>query len=77
MNVELLEKARARIPGIPVLVNLVSLRYRQLLDGKNFRPLVKPLPDEDRLDIVLREIAEGKLTAGFAMDGDSAPDPSL
>ena len=76
MNVELLEKARARIPGIPVLVNLVSQRYRQLLDTKN-RPLVKPEPDEDRLDTVLREIAEGKLTAGFALDDEAAPAEQL
>lgn len=62
MNVELLEKARERIPSVPVLVNVVSRRTRQLNEG--MRPLVKPLgPDEDRLDIVLREIAEGKLIA--------------
>ena len=62
MNLELLEKARERIPSVPVLVNVVSQRVRQLNSGE--RPLVKPLSaDEDRLDIVLREIAEGKLVA--------------
>ena len=67
MNVELLEQARNRIPSVPVLVNMVSQRVRQLNEG--LRPLVKPLsPDEDRLDIVLREIAEGKLIAEIDFD---------
>lgn len=62
MNVELLEQAKERIPSIPVLVNMVSKRVRQLNAG--LRPYVKPkFPNEDRLDIALREIAEGKLIA--------------
>jgi len=62
MNLEYLEKARERITSPQVLVNLVSMRVRQLNEGQ--RPLVKPQGhDEDRLDIVLREIAEGKLVA--------------
>ena len=62
MNMELLNQARTRISSVPVLVNVVSMRVRQLNDGQ--RPLVKPLShDEDRMDIVLREIAEGKLVA--------------
>ncbi len=62
MNVELIEKARARIPSVPVLVNLVSKRVRQLNMGE--RPFVKPLSmDEDKSDIALREIAEGLLIA--------------
>lgn len=61
MNVVLLEKARKQVTSIPILVNLVSKRMRELINGK--RPLVKPDPDEERVDIVLREIAEGKLTA--------------
>ncbi len=67
MNVELLEQAKMRVPGIPVLVNMVSMRFKQLNEG--MRPLVKPLShDEDRLDIVLREIAEGKLLAQYDFD---------
>ena len=67
MNIELLEQAKQRVPSIPVLVNMASKRVRQLNEG--FRPLVKPLsPDEDRLDIVLREIAEGKLIAEVDFD---------
>ena len=62
MNLELLEKARERVPSPQVLVNMVSMRVRQLNEGQ--RPLVKPYgPDEDRLDTVLREIADGKLVA--------------
>ncbi len=62
MNVELLEKAKERIPCIPVLINAVSKRVRQLNAG--FRPYVKPSgPNEERVDIALREIAEGKLVA--------------
>jgi DNA-directed RNA polymerase subunit omega len=60
VNVELIEKARVRFPSVPVLVNLVSKRVRQLNLGE--RPLVKPLSvDEDKADIALREIAEGLL----------------
>ena len=60
MNVELIEKARIRFPSVPVLVNLVSKRVRQLNLGE--RPLVKPLSvDEDKANIALREIAEGLL----------------
>ncbi len=60
MNVELIEKARIRVTSVPVLVNLVSKRVRQLNMGE--RPLVKPLSaDEDKSDIALREIADGLL----------------
>ena len=62
MNLELLEQAKKRVPCIPVLVNMVSKRVRQLIAG--FRPYVKPAsPNEEKVDIALREIAEGKLTA--------------
>ena len=66
MNVELLEQAKARVPSVPVLVNMVSMRFRQLNEG--MRPLVKPFPEEDRLDLVLREIAEGKLQSEYDFD---------
>jgi DNA-directed RNA polymerase omega subunit len=62
LNTELLDKAKERVPCVPVLVNMVSKRVGQLNSG--FRPFVKPQhPDEDKLDIALREIAEGKLIA--------------
>ena len=61
MNTTLLEQARTKVPSVPILVNLVSRRMRELIAGK--RPLVKPEPDEEKMDTVLREIAEGKLKA--------------
>ena len=62
MNIELIDQAKARVPSTPVLINMVSKRVRQLNAG--FRPYVKPLgPDEERVDIALREIAQGKLIA--------------
>ena len=46
MNAMYLEKARERMPNIPLLVNVVSKRARQLNAGH--RPLVKPdKPDMD------------------------------
>ena len=62
MNLKLLEAAKLRVPSIPVLINMISKRVRQLNSG--FRPYVKPeSPDEERVDIALREVAEGKLIA--------------
>ncbi|MFC1462320.1 DNA-directed RNA polymerase subunit omega [Verrucomicrobiota bacterium] len=62
MNLTLLDQAKDRVPSIPVLINMVSKRVRQLNAG--FRPYVKPESrDEDKMDIALREIAEGKLIA--------------
>jgi len=62
LNTELLEQAKARVPSTPVLVNMISKRVRQLIAG--MRPYVKPSsPNEDKLDIALREIAEGKIIA--------------
>ena len=62
MNAMYLEKAKERMPNIPLLVNVVSKRVRQLNAGQ--RPLIKPdTPDMDHLDLALKEIAEGKLSA--------------
>ena len=62
MNVSLLDSAKERIPCVPVLINVISKRVRQLNAG--FRPYVKPKsPHEEKVDIALREIAEGKLVA--------------
>ncbi len=67
MNTELIDKARARVPSVPVLVNLVSRRVNQLNRGE--RPLVKPLSaEEDRADIALREIAEGLIISEIDFD---------
>ena len=62
MNKELLEKAKVKIGSIPVLVNMISKRVRQLNAG--MRPYLKPLnSNEDKVDLALREISEGKLIA--------------
>ncbi len=62
MNHELVAQAKLRVPSIPILVNMVSKRVKELNAG--MRPYVMPLtPDEDKLDIALREIAEGKIIA--------------
>ncbi len=67
MNLELLENARVRVPSVPILVNMASKRVKQLNAG--MRPYVKPLSiEEDKLDIALREIAEGKLVAEVDFD---------
>lgn len=68
LNTELLKLAKARINSVPILVNIVSKRVRQLNSG--FRPYVKPLSqDEEKIDIVLREINEGKLIAELDFSG--------
>lgn len=61
LNASYLNTAKDRVPNLPVLINMVSRRVRQLISGQ--RPLVKP--DDlhmEKLDIALKEIAEGKLT---------------
>ena len=73
MNTKLLEEARKRVPSVPVLINMVSKRVRQLNSG--FRPYVRPESrDEEKVDIALREISEGKLIAEIdfeAPEGDT------
>lgn len=75
MNSELLKRAHKKIPSVPVLVNLISKRERELINGA--KPLINPntlLTSEDRkwsrtaldidkCDIALAEVAEGKLIA--------------
>ena len=67
MNIEFLKKAHERVPSVPVLVNLISKRTKQLIGGE--KPLVKPLsPDEDKVDTALREVAEGRLISEIDFD---------
>lgn len=67
MNSELLKKAHEKIPSAAVLVNLVSKRERELINGA--KPLVRPETlDEDKCDIALREVAEGRLIAEIDFD---------
>lgn len=70
MNIELLEQAKSRVPSTPVLINMVSKRVRQLIAG--MRPYIKPAhANEDKLDIALREIAEGKIIAEMEFAGQA------
>jgi DNA-directed RNA polymerase omega subunit len=62
LNPELLKSAKARMPNVPLLINVVAKRVRQLNSG--MPPYVRPKSrDEEKVDIAMREIAEGKLTA--------------
>ena len=61
MNIELIAAAKERVPSIPVLVNMISQRVRQLNRGD--RPLIKPRVGEETTDTAMREIGEGKLIA--------------
>ena len=62
MNVPPLNMARQRVPSVSVLINMISMRIRQIIAGQ--RPLVKTNnPNEDIEDIAIREISEGKLVA--------------
>ena len=80
MDAKLLKAAHEKIPSVPVLVNLISKRERELINGA--KPLINPstlLTDEDRsknrsaldldkCDIALAEVAEGKLIAEIDFD---------
>ena len=68
MNMEYLKIAEEKVSNTQVLVNLISYRTRQLNSGA--RPMVKKDHAEmDNHDLVLKEIAEGLLTA--EMNNDS------
>ena len=64
MNPMLLEKARESVGNDKVLVNLVSRRVRQL--NASSRPLVEVDPGMGFIDIALKEIGEGKISARAA-----------
>ena len=67
MNIELLKKAHERVPSVPVLVNLISRREKQLIAVE--KPLIRPeSSDEDKVDTALREVAEGKLISQVDFD---------
>ena len=67
MNAELLKKAHEKIPSLPVLVNLISKREKELINGA--KPLILPESlDVDKCDIALQEVAEGKLVAEIDFD---------
>ena len=75
MDTKLLKAAHEKIPSVPVLVNLISKRERELINGA--KPLIKPESlDVDKCDIALQEVAEGKLIAEIDFDAIAkAEDP--
>jgi len=65
MRSDLVEKASHVVPDIPLLINMVSQRVRQLNAG---RPqLVRPVTRAGKADIALMEIIEGKIV--LSQDG--------
>lgn len=67
MDAKLLKAAHEKIPSVPVLVNLISKRERELINGA--KPLIRPASlDVDKCDIALQEVAEGKLIAEIDFD---------
>ena len=67
MDAKLLKAAHEKIPSVPVLVNLISKRERELINGA--KPLIRPESlDVDKCDIALQEVAEGKLIAEIDFD---------
>jgi DNA-directed RNA polymerase subunit omega len=59
MMSQLVEEASKKIPNVPLLVNVISKRVRQLSAGH--RPMVDAGPKMGLADIALTEIIEGKL----------------
>ena len=67
MDAKLLKAAHEKVPSVPVLVNLISKRERELINGA--KPLIRPASlDVDKCDIALQEVAEGKLIAEIDCD---------
>lgn len=59
MMSHLVEEAAKKIPNVPLLVNVISKRVRQLSAGH--RPMIDAGPRMGLADIALSEIIEGKL----------------
>ena len=67
MDAKLLKAAHEKVHSVPMLVNLVSKRVRELINGA--KPLIRPTSlDVDKCDIALQEVAEGKLIAEIDFD---------
>ena len=80
MNSKLLKAALEKIQSVPVLINMVSKRERELINGA--KPLINPTTlltdddirkgrtalDVDKCDIALAEVAEGRLIAEIDFD---------
>jgi DNA-directed RNA polymerase omega subunit len=76
MNNYYLEQALERVPNKAVLINLVSQRVRQLNAGD--RALVKPDgPFMEKIDVALKEVAEGKLSVEIGTGEHDALDIAM
>ena len=64
VNPNYLDLAKERISNIPLLINVVSRRVRQLTSGGGSisRPLISDVANLGAADIALTEIAEGKMS---------------
>ncbi len=54
------KEALKKIDNPQILINMVSLRVRQL--GQGFRPLILATPKMSLMEVALKEISEGKLS---------------
>lgn len=70
MRDEYIKLARAVVEDPFILVNIVSLRVKQLRQGS--RPLIESLESLTLADVALREIGEGKISYELA-EGGQAP----
>jgi DNA-directed RNA polymerase subunit omega len=75
MHPTLLKNASAVIPDIPLLINVVRQRVRQLIRGH--RPLIAAAPGMGFCDVALSEVIAGKLSyeavPGVKPDSSFAP----
>ena len=69
MKSDLVEQASKAIPDVPLLINVVSKRVRQLNQGRP--PLVVVEGRMGNADVALKEIIEGKVVPG-EKDGSEA-----
>ena len=75
MNPNYLELAKQKISNVPLLINIVSRRVRQL--NQQARPMVKAdTPHMSAMSIALKEIAEGKMSAEIAFAPTRKPTES-
>jgi len=66
MKAELVEQAALVVKDIPILINMVSKRVKQLTSGR--APLVERRGGMREADIALMEIIQGKIKAEFPTD---------
>lgn len=60
MKNQYLEASLQQVPNRHILINMVSRRVRQLIEG--FRPLTTTEGNISHMEIALKEIAEGKIS---------------